>query len=115
MFTVDGAVLKVSNLNYESGVDYYDVIVEARDAGTSSRSVERTIRIDITNANDAPECDPDNLVKNARDGTQSGFQVRLQFHSLYQRRLYKKLAVPLPNAHHCNSLPVTRCKTFGVL
>lgn len=34
------------------GVEYYDVIVKAVDQGTSSRSVERTVRVGLVDVND---------------------------------------------------------------
>jgi hypothetical protein len=34
------------------GVEYYDVIVKAIDQGTPARSVERTVRVGLTDVND---------------------------------------------------------------
>ncbi len=54
-FRVDptsGVIQTTSSFDYESGITYYDVTVQAADRGAPSRSITRTLRIGVQDVND---------------------------------------------------------------
>ncbi|XP_046559783.1 protocadherin Fat 4-like [Haliotis rubra] len=66
-FTLDsgnGEFALAANLDYDTGVTYYDVTVKAIDDGTTVLSVEKTIRISVGAENDNPPV----FSKSAYDG-----------------------------------------------
>jgi VCBS repeat-containing protein len=68
-----GQITVAGALDFEAGPTSYSLVVRATDSGAPTRFGEATIKIDVTNANDAPVASPQTV--NTNEDTAAGLTL----------------------------------------